>query len=35
MRQQYLALMLLAILAVFGASGCGVLNPTHADADAV
>ncbi len=28
MRQQYLALVLLAILAVFAAGGCGVLNPT-------
>src|SRR4051812_44750914 len=27
MRQQYLPLVVLAILAVFGASGCGVLNP--------
>ena len=27
MRQQYLALMLLAMLAVFGASGCAALNP--------
>jgi hypothetical protein len=27
MRQQYLPLVVLAILAVFGASGCGILNP--------
>ena len=27
MRQQYLPLVLLAIFAVFGASGCGILNP--------
>src|SRR4051812_653375 len=27
MRQQYLPLVVLAILTVFGASGCGILNP--------